>query len=44
VESGTQQELLAMDGLFRQLHDVQTGAARRRRQHAEAMLQPEPTA
>jgi ABC-type multidrug transport system fused ATPase/permease subunit len=47
VESGTQQELLAMDGLFRQLHDVQTGAAKRRLQQQlqhEALLQPEPTA
>jgi ABC-type multidrug transport system fused ATPase/permease subunit len=47
VESGTQQELLAMDGLFRQLHDVQTGAVKRRLQQQlqqEALLQPEPTA
>ena len=26
VESGTHEELLAMDGLYRQLHDVQTGS------------------
>jgi len=47
VESGTQQELLAMDGLFRQLHDVQTGAVKRRLQQQlqqEARLQSEPTA
>ena len=30
VEEGTHDELLARDGLYRQLHDVQGGAARRR--------------
>jgi ATP-binding cassette subfamily B protein len=44
VESGTHQELLALGGLYRQLHDVQTGRAKRQRHQPEAMLQPEPTA
>jgi ATP-binding cassette subfamily B protein len=44
VESGTLQELLAQDGLFRQLHDMQTGRAKRQRQQSEVLLQPEPTA
>jgi ABC-type multidrug transport system fused ATPase/permease subunit len=30
VEQGTHDELVARDGLYRQLHDVQSGAARRR--------------
>ena len=29
VEQGTHDELLALDGVYRQLHDVQTGQARR---------------
>jgi ATP-binding cassette, subfamily B, bacterial len=44
AESGTHQELLAMDGLYRQLHDVQTGRAKRERQRHEVVLQPEPIA
>jgi ATP-binding cassette subfamily B protein len=44
VESGTLQDLLAYDGLFRQLHDMQTGRAKRPRQQPEAVLHPEPTA
>ena len=39
VESGTHQELLANDGLYRQLHDIQTGT-RERRSHASLAVQP----
>jgi hypothetical protein len=31
VEHGTPEELLEMDGLYRQLHDVQAGRVKRRR-------------
>jgi ATP-binding cassette, subfamily B, bacterial len=34
VEAGTHEELLALDGLYRQLHDVQTGRARRQHAHS----------
>ena len=39
VEGGTHDELLALNGLYQQLHDVQTGGARRRLQ---AALSPQP--
>jgi len=34
VEQGTHHELLDLNGLYRQLHDVQTGKVRRRLQLA----------
>jgi ATP-binding cassette, subfamily B, bacterial len=41
IEQGTQQELLALDGLYKQLHDAQIGAKRRRAQPGTANpLQP----
>jgi ABC-type multidrug transport system fused ATPase/permease subunit len=41
IERGTHDELLAMSGLYRQLHDVQSGAVRRR---IQTTLQKQPAA
>ena len=41
IERGTHDELLAMGGLYRQLHDVQSGAVRRR---IQTTLQKQPAA
>ena len=41
VERGGHEELLAREGLYRQLHDIQAGTMKRR---IQALLQPEPAA
>ena len=41
VESGTHQDLLAQEGLYRQLHDIQTG---REKRQFEALLDERPAA